>query len=148
MSYRFDSFCGLYCGACLTLRANKEGKVEEAAKAWGMKPEDLVCNGCKSEVNASSCRECEIKACAKTKGVDFCIECPDYPCQYLKDLQADEWVHHRVILDNLERIKSAGLDNWLAEQKERWSCPNCGNPTGWYDAKCKKCGAEVVSCEE
>lgn len=148
MDYRFESYCGLYCGACEILRANRENRVEEVAKAWGMKPEDLICEGCKSEVNCSDCRACEIKECAREKGVEFCFECSDYPCNFLTDLQKDDHPHHAVILENLNKIKSNGLDNWLAEQKQRWSCANCGTEASWYASKCKKCGAELVSCEE
>jgi len=147
MDYRLESYCGLYCGACEVLRANKTNRIEEAATAWGMKAEDLLCHGCKSEVNSIYCRDCEIKDCARTKGVEFCFECFDYPCQYLTDLQKDEDPHHAVILDNLDKIKESGRDNWLEEQNKRWSCKACGAETGWYDSKCRNCGAEVVSCE-
>lgn len=148
MNYRYESYCGLYCGACEVLRANKENRVEAVAKDWGMKPEDLICHGCKSELNCSSCKDCEIKNCAREKGVEFCFDCADYPCKFLLDLQKDEGPHHAVILDNLDRIKESGRDKWLEEQKERWSCKACGSPTGWYDKTCRKCGAEVISCEE
>jgi len=148
MSYRFESFCGLYCGACEVLRANKEDRVEATATAWGMKPEDLICHGCKSEVNSFYCRDCEIKDCATRKGVEFCGDCADFPCQFLLDLQKDEHPHHAVILKNMDRIKEIGLDDWLKEQKKRWSCERCETETSWYAKVCKCCGAELINCDK
>jgi hypothetical protein len=39
MDYRYDTVCGLYCGACDVLLANEKHEVASLAKAWDMKPE-------------------------------------------------------------------------------------------------------------
>jgi hypothetical protein len=75
MSFRFDSFCGLYCGACETLIANMENKVNELAKNLGRTSEDVTCHGCKTTVNSVYCRKCELKRCAKDRKIEFCCEC-------------------------------------------------------------------------
>jgi hypothetical protein len=41
MDFRYDTSCGLYCGACDVLQANKSGTVETLAQAWGMEPDQL-----------------------------------------------------------------------------------------------------------
>lgn len=51
------AYCGLVCKLC---NAGKSGE----------------CSGCKGK-----CDECSIKECAKTRGVNGCWECKDFPCE-------------------------------------------------------------------
>jgi len=146
MDFRYDTYCGLYCGACELMNAFRDGKQEEKAKEWNMKPEDIKCYGCKSGDPSNWCNECEFKSCAEEKGVDFCGECIEYPCQMLKDFQADKAVHHSSVLRGCDRIKEIGMEKWLDEQDQRWSCVKCGTPSTWYREKCEKCGSHLISC--
>jgi len=41
MPFRYDTYCGLYCGACEILLANEKGSVEALAQAWNRDPESL-----------------------------------------------------------------------------------------------------------
>ena len=143
MGFRYDSYCGLYCGACDTLIANREKRAHELAKNRGRSLEDVTCNGCKTNIISVYCRKCELRKCAKDKEVEFCSECPEYPCQKLMDFRHDKYSHHSVVIKNLDFIKNHGLDNWLREQKARWSCPGCGFNISWYDEKCGNCGSKV-----
>ncbi|MDK2879301.1 MAG: hypothetical protein PWR06_2017 [Thermoanaerobacteraceae bacterium] len=146
MSFRFDSFCGLYCGACDTLIANMENKVNELAKNLGRTSEDVTCHGCKTTVNSVHCRKCELKRCAKDRKIEFCCECPEYPCQRLIDFRHDKYSHHSVVIKNLDFIKKHGVEYWLREQKSRWSCPECGLNFSWYSEKCGNCGSKLFNC--
>jgi hypothetical protein len=148
MKYRYDTYCGLYCGACPILRANERGTVEEIAKAEKMKPEDLECHGCKSDKVAVFCRDCAFKTCAPEKGLEFCGECEDYPCDDLGKFRNDEWPHHSVVLSNLGKIRRDGLDAWLKERAQRWSCKECGTEFSWYDERCEKCGSKLYNCRD
>ncbi|MBD3286324.1 DUF3795 domain-containing protein [candidate division WOR-3 bacterium] len=146
--YVYDTHCGLYCGACPVLMANERGDEEwlqATAKQWKRQPEDLRCLGCKTEITAVFCTGCKMRACAREKGLEFCSECSDYPCEMVKDFRNDDAPHHSVIIKNLERIKEIGGKKWLAEQMERWTCTKCGTRFGWYTEKCEKCGAEVYN---
>ncbi|MBU1660900.1 MAG: DUF3795 domain-containing protein, partial [Chloroflexi bacterium] len=98
MEFSYDTFCGLYCGACDIIQANKSGTVEILAQTWGMEPEQLLCRGCKSEVNAVYCIDCGIKACAKNRKVEYCFQCDDYPCTRLVDFRNDDYAHHSIVL--------------------------------------------------
>ncbi|MCF7794686.1 MAG: DUF3795 domain-containing protein [Candidatus Cloacimonetes bacterium] len=146
MKFRYDTYCGLYCGACELLNAFKDGRQEEQAKIWKVDAEDIRCYGCKSGDLSSWCNECEFKDCAISKNLEFCFECDDYPCQMLKDFQADNAVHHSSVFRGLDRIKEIGIEKWLTEQAERWRCERCGTPSTWYREKCEKCGTELVNC--
>jgi hypothetical protein len=148
MGFRYDTFCGLYCGACDVLQANKSGTIETLAQAWGEEPEQLRCRGCKSEINAVYCKECGIKLCAKNKEVEYCFQCDDYPCTRLVAFRNDDHAHHSIVLRNLDHIGRHGLEQWLEEQRARWSCPNCGVGFTWYDKVCKGCGNGVYNCKD
>jgi predicted RNA-binding Zn-ribbon protein involved in translation (DUF1610 family) len=141
MDYRYDTYCGLYCGACPVLVANQKGTVDELAREFEANPAELVCAGCKSDTLAPFCADCRFIPCAREKGVEFCVGCDEYPCERLTEFRDDKWAHHSVITKNLDRLKEVGLEAWLAEQDKRWSCPTCGARFAWYDEECRDCGA-------
>jgi len=146
MDLRYDTYCGLYCGACEMLNAFRDGKQEEKAREWNLKPEDIKCYGCKSGDLSSWCNECEFKSCAIKKSVEFCSECDEYPCKMLKNFQGDKAVHHSSVIRNSDRIRNVGVNKWLDEQAKRWSCPECGITSTWYRETCDECGAELHNC--
>jgi len=146
MAYRYDTYCGLYCGACTVLRANELGTLEQTAERWGTETADLRCHGCKSDVRSVYCRDCSIRSCAVSRGVEFCFACDEYPCAQLAAFRNDRYAHHSIVLRNLEFIRAHGLDAWLEEQAARWRCPTCGTRFVWYDETCGACGAAVQSC--
>ena len=146
MEYRYDAPCGIYCGACETLHAFREGRLEEHAKLCGEDPALLKCAGCKTDVNATYCVGCHFRDCSRDKGIEFCFECEDFPCAKLVAFRNDECPHHSSVLKNLETIREKGVDEWLKEQEKRWSCPECGKGFTWYDSKCEACGAGLYDC--
>jgi predicted RNA-binding Zn-ribbon protein involved in translation (DUF1610 family) len=148
MKFQYDTYCGLNCGACYVLVANQKDEVEKMAKEWKLKPEDIKCFGCKTETNAIYCVDCDIKHCAEDKKVEFCFECNEYPCHKITAFRNDEHSHHSIVLKNLKTIQQQGVQKWLAEQKKRWSCSNCGERFCWYDKTCKKCGSKLYNCQD
>jgi hypothetical protein len=149
MKPRYDSYCGIYCGACPILVANVKGVVKEKAAAWEMKAKDIVCRGCKSTTLAVYCKDCVMRLCARDRDLDFCVECEDYPCNSFETFQRDRFPHHTLIAPNLAAICAAGVDAWLEGQKKRWSCPKCGEPFTWYEEECAKCGGKLYdACAE
>ena len=140
---RVDAYCGLYCGACDVLQANLRGTVEKLAAEWKMTADELLCHGCRTEVAAVFCRDCTFRACARRKGLEFCAECADYPCEALVAFRNDKHPHHSIVLHNLERISTVGGPAWREEQRARWSCPACGEPFTWYADGCPSCGKPV-----
>ena len=62
MEQRCDSYCGLDCGGCPIFRAMEAGNrqyFEKAAAQWGTQPVNLMCTGCKTEMIATYCVNCE-----------------------------------------------------------------------------------------
>lgn len=143
--FDYGAYCGLYCGACAALLATERGKVEKLLEHEepGYTVTDLTCHGCRTDVTACFCTDCEMRLCARERGVAFCADCDDYPCEHVRAFQADQYAHHSVVLKNLEAIRERGGEAWLAEQAARWKCPSCGARSTWYDDKCDECGAEL-----
>ena len=146
MEYRYDTHCGLYCGACAVLLANQQDRLRHAAAEWEMQTEQLRCGGCKSDTHCVYCVDCEIKRCAEGKQVEFCVECAEYPCPRIVAFRNDRHPHHSIVLHNLEAIRTLGMARWLATRKERWSGPSCGAPFSWYDETCDRCGHRLYNC--
>jgi len=106
-------YCGIDCGECNAYKAtvNKDNalKAKTAAK-WNeqlgtnMKPEELTCLGCKSNVNIRYCSECHIKACNETKGTEICSDCDSYPCDQITDF-LKHMPEVKALLDQLYDIR-------------------------------------------
>ncbi|MBN1320952.1 MAG: DUF3795 domain-containing protein [Thermoleophilia bacterium] len=138
--------CGLCCDACsIFIGSHEEPKrLEMFAARMGWDLEDAYCDGCRSERRTPYCQACELYKCAEQRGYAFCSECEDYPCADLQTFQKER--PHRIeLFEDLARIGEIGAEAWLAEAKERHSCPACGTLNSAYDLKCRKCGHEPGS---
>ena len=81
---------------------------EELYKALKWLSSEIYCRG-------GNCRagdgwtDCPIRKCCVTKGVDFCFQCPEFPC---KTLTEHELFGERCI-KKFEEIRDEGLENWI-----------------------------------
>ncbi|MDF9408722.1 MAG: hypothetical protein A4E52_01841 [Pelotomaculum sp. PtaB.Bin013] len=144
---RLAAVCGLFCTACALYIGTKEDpeRLKIMATRFQIPVEELECHGCRSEKRGIFCREyCKMTKCVIEKGIDFCGECPEYPCDELKEFQA-KMPHRNELWKSHERIKEVGYEKWYAEQVEHYSCPACGTINSAYDMACRKCGA-TPSC--
>ena len=141
------AYCGLYCGACsfkLTVDENERAHVlslparYDKAKEAELEP----CPGCRNEPASSGDDPCEIRSCARTRGLEHCGSCAEFPCSVITAFAADGTPHHGQTLENLRRLGEAGNATWLAEQQARWTC-TCGTRRSWYLRKCPQCGGHV-----
>ncbi len=145
---RLAAVCGLFCPACTVFigtRGDPE-RLRTIAERVQQPLEELHCYGCRSEKRCFYCRErCKMGKCAQEKGVDFCGECDEYPCEVLKIFQAE--MPHRIELwKSQERIKEVGYEKWYTEMIVHYSCPECNTLNSAYDLKCRNCGREP-SCD-
>jgi len=140
--------CGLYCGACGIYRAYKDGGIllEQTAQHFGIKPEVVRCEGC--QVLTPQCwgSDCQIVQCLVAKRLDFCNQCEEYAaggCEKFAEL-AQRYARRGVDLRaNLGMIAAGQVEEWLAEQEERWRCPTCARPVSCYEDECHWCGATL-----
>ena len=136
--------CGLYCEACTLFIATKEdpARLKQLAKRFGLPEEEMKCYGCRSEKRGPYCHTlCKMYDCAMERGIDFCSECTDYPCDNLKQFQSE--APHRIELwDDLTYIKEKGWEVWMKEARAKYSCPKCAAINSAYDLNCRKCGSD------
>jgi hypothetical protein len=148
-AFNYDSYCGLYCGACSIIKAYQTGIRDKFASFFAEEAGlELKCHGCKSDTVFVNCSNCKIRACAIDKGVERCLVCKDFPCnqfnaEELKNV-LDSLPHLSAIQNNLAVIMSNGVDCWLAEQEKRWKCPDCQTDFSWYTDNCSKCGRDLT----
>lgn len=133
--------CGLHCGKCF---AFAEGDIHEAAvklrenlghfepyaerftiqldpafekykdfKAMLDYFADASCKGCRKE-KCKFYKNCKVRACAFEKAVDFCHECPEFPCSHTG---LDNNLYKRSVAIN-EKIREIGVDAYYAQVKD------------------------------
>lgn len=136
--------CGLYCGACAIRGAylsDDPAFKEKVAAGYGVKAEDLTCEGCLSETPFLYCRTCSIKSCAKEKGYDGCFQCNDFPCSLVEAFPFP--AGKAVILATVPEWKRLGTEKWVEAQKKRYTCAQCGGPLYRGSKRCRNCKAEI-----
>lgn len=136
------AYCGLFCEACGLYLATKENgeKLAKIAERYKMTPEQVKCDGCRSQKLSPYCATCKMKTCASQKNINFCSECGEYPCQLVFDFRSQPNVAHRLEIENsLQRILEIGYTAWYSEMVQHYSCNQCGTINSAYDTFCRNC---------
>jgi hypothetical protein len=137
------SVCGLYCGACGIYLATQESdseKILQYAVVLNQTFEETLCDGCGAKRKSSHCSKmCVFINCKLQKKLDFFCDCEEFPCSALHEFKSK--MPHRIeIIDAQNRMKEIGIENWLLEMKEYFSCPQCKTVNSAYHLACRKCG--------
>ncbi len=145
---KLAAVCGLFCPACTLYIGTVENdpqRLKSVAKVYQTPADVWECLGCRSEKRSYFCQNnCKMVDCAKERGIDFCVECDDYPCHELREFKSLR--PHRIELwENQERIKEVGYQRWYEEMLAHYACPRCETLNSTYDLKCRSCGA-APSC--
>lgn len=119
--------CGMNCGICLAFLREKN-----------------TCKGCWSsnDNKSKSCINCIIKNCEILSNLDskFCYDCPKYPCTRLKQLDKRYRTKYNMsMLDNLDYIRTNGIDSFIHKEHDRWLCINCGGSICVHRGYCLSC---------
>ncbi len=111
MISEMTAYCGLQCNECKAFKATQTKDLEwkkQIARHWSdqfeikFKPEEVTCEGCKSDVLSGWCRNiCRMRPCAEERKVKTCAHCNNYPCDMLKQFLSEE----PVAKENLETIR-------------------------------------------
>lgn len=130
MDYReMTAPCGLDCFNChfYLAKDNPDSMkvLESYNRLMGIPMEVMLCKGCRAEggfpdtlrVGLNKTEPCNCYSCAQEKGVDFCCDCAEFPCDHLHPY-ADRaaQVPHNTKVYQLCLIKRMGLEKW-AESK-------------------------------
>ncbi len=131
--------CGLDCSLC----------------AMALKKTD-PCPGCSGpdENKPDFCaNRCGIILCRKRKenGYRFCDECPDYPCGDVMEKEnryTSKYPLRESPLENLRRIREAGMEAFLEQERRTWTCGQCGSPVSVHTGICSGCGRKTGRNED
>jgi hypothetical protein len=121
--------CGVICDICL-----------------GYQREKNKCVGCFSIGNKPyHCTVCSIKLCDEKKGNEelLCYDCSKYPCRRIKDLDKRYTLKYSESpIQNLNKIKEIGLQQFIEIEKEKWKCNKCGHLLCVHRDVCLHCGSK------
>ena len=129
--------CGMNCSLCIAYQA----KLYDLNKQ-GFRRKN--CPGClpRGENCTHMRNHCDLVG----KGhVRFCFECGDFPCKRLKNLDKRyRTKYHLSMIENLNCIKEQGMETYLAKEKTRWRCPECGENICCHNGLCLNCDLEKL----
>lgn len=112
--------CGLDCFNCELYVENLTDKLAGLIhEKLGVPEHEISCQGCRQQDGKHfhlGSKGCATLDCIKKKGVDFCCNCDDFPCAFLAPTAdgAAKYPHNMKVY-NLCRIKTVGIEQWIAE---------------------------------
>lgn len=122
--------CGVNCMVCY-----KHVSVKKHAKS---------CDGCKKgdDGKPGHCRKCKIKNCVGEKNLSHCFACQNFPCTLVKNLERSYTRRYGVsIINNGRSAKASGLSSFMAAERLKWECLDCGGAFSQHDGICSECGS-------
>ena len=138
--------CGTYCGICVWrvayITKDEKLKAKLCKMIPGMKPEQIVCDGCRSDTPLYLCEMCKMKKCeSKKEDVESCAECDEFPCKIITTWS--DPLDKKVMLSAIPAWRDLGTEKWVEAEEKRYKCPKCGNLLYHGAKKCKKCNFSV-----
>ena len=128
--------CGMNCGICKSYLAYSRGIPRERGKV-------THCAGCLPRG-----KDCFIKRGCRNPSkstMRFCFECDQMPCENLDRVDRRYRKRYAMsMVENLEQIKTQGVEDFLKSQEAKYKCPACGDVVSVHDRKCYSCGS--VAC--
>ncbi len=119
--------CGMNCRLCL-----------------GYIRERNTCPGCRmiNNQNSQSRNRCRIKNCDQIAKIKYCSDsCAKFPCVRLKQLDKRYRTKYGMsMIDNLKMISEFGIRHFIRNEKEKWTCPECGEIICVHRPACLSCG--------
>ena len=127
--YQMTAPCGLDCFNCHFYLAheNEEARaaVEKMSEEYNVPVEIMLCQGCRDHDGKiplqkhlfGDSHRCAAYECSQTKGLGFCGDCDEFPCDNLHPYadRSTELPHNMKVF-NLCLIKKMGLENWAASK--------------------------------
>ena len=123
MDYQqMTSPCGLDCFNCPAYLANEDMNLRASiSERLHLPLEAARCKGCRNAKGTISFlgdnKPCNVFRCTSEKGITYCYECADFPCDYLHPYADKASVRpHNTKLFNLCLIKKMGIDQWAKDK--------------------------------
>lgn len=112
--------CGLPCFHCTAYLAQKNPEMrEKLAAALSVPLDKAACEGCRPQKGRITVlnpeKTCKIFLCVGEKGIDFCHECDDFPCERFQPYADQANFPHNTKMYQLCMMKKLGLEAWAEE---------------------------------
>jgi len=107
--------CGLPCFECYLYLANENQEIRTmVSKELAIPVEQAVCKGCRNVHGqpAHLPMPCNVYPCTEKKGIKFCCDCSDFPCDYLHPYADNAKMWHNTKVFHLCLIRRMGLEVW------------------------------------
>lgn len=119
------SVCGLNCIKCdMYQAAHGDKKLQKEIVEWfktkrnqTIRPEQIKCKGCRGSLDNHWSSDCKMMLCARKKGMQYCFECEEFPCEEVNKFASDGVPHHKKTVENAKRMKEIGIEAWIKEQE-------------------------------
>ncbi len=113
--------CGLPCFHCTAYLAQENPEMrEKLAAALSIPPDKAICGGCRPQKGRITFlnpdKTCRLFLCAEEKGIDFCHECDDFPCERFQPYSDQPHFPHNTKMYQLCMMKKLGFETWAAEK--------------------------------
>ncbi len=127
--------CGLDCSIC--------------SKALVKDDPCPGCNGPDTNKPDFCTNKCGIILCEKRKENQyrFCDECSDFPCADVMEKEmryTSKYPLQESPLTNLRIIREQGMENFLKQEREIWTCVECGSPICVHTGLCSGCKKIII----
>lgn len=119
--------CGMNCSLCIAFRRDKK-------KCKG-------CNGPDTD-KPVHCVKCRIKNCdmIRQSNSKLCYECSSFPCRRLRKLDERYKANYSMsMIENLRQIEQLGMDDFIKNEAEKWTCKTCGGVICVHRGHCLSC---------
>lgn len=127
--FQMTAPCGLDCFNCHFYLAHESREamdmVEKFSKEYNIPVEIMLCKGCRSHNGRiplqqhvfGAAHRCAAYECSQEKGLRFCGDCDDFPCDRLHPYadKADQLPHNMKVF-NLCLIRKMGLEKWAGSK--------------------------------
>lgn len=124
------SQCGINCGACVAFFGYTMAGKER------LHP----CLGCRTRKSLCAFIKKGCKRIAEKKPVDYCFDCSDFACENLAKIDYVYRTKYEMsLIENLKFIKEKGMDAFLENEKQKWTCPKCGGVICIHTKRCYRC---------
>lgn len=135
--------CGLNCAVCKRALAEND-------PCPG-------CNGPNKNKPVFCAEKCGIILCRKRidNGYEYCDECPEYPCADVTEKEnryTSKYPLYESPKRNLSDIRALGMEQFIENERVKWTCKECGGVVSVHTGICSGCGkqygAQVICINE
>lgn len=133
--------CGMNCNVCsnyLALVNDTKSKGVKLPYCIGCRQRDKKCSFVKKKCNKLLKSE-----------INFCYECNKFPCELIIKLgRGYEKHYHMNMVDNLNKIKEFGMEQFLKTEEKKWKCSNCGETICCHNGICCSCNLDKMKTKK